>query len=601
MRVNEAEAGDSTPAAAISVPLPKGASLDAGIRSASSVGGTAREALLARTLGDLAHSLVDHFDVVELLTLLTHRCVEVLDVAATGVMLVDHDGAMRVVASSNDDMHLADPLAVNALPLRQRGLTIGALNLFRADGGPLEEADVVAAQALADVATMAILQHRAALQADLLSERRHREVDSRRIIEQANHALAEQAGHQPLDIRRLLEAVEGAPPIDAVDVLAAELRETVDARHVSLLIANCSGKAVMRLSHVAADRSGKDGRNERAESIPLPGSIYEQVLFSQELAVVQEDGGWLVLLPVTERGDAIGLLELFLPHRPDRQTVRYLVSGAHALAYVLIASRRHTDVFEWAQRDLPFSLAAEIQRRLLPSSYTVEGGAFTVAGWLEPASTVGGDTFDYSVDREYLYASITDAMGHSDKSALLATLAVGSFRNSRRSLAPPADQANIANAALLAMASPDQFVTGQMMRVRLADGVVDLVNAGHPPPYRLRAGRAAELDLAVELPLGITDTTYHAQEFRLEAGDRLLLVTDGFLDRNAVQVDLPSILEATADRHPREVVRELADHVLHVTGGNLRDDATVLCLDWYGPEGERNAIGGASRDRATGT
>lgn len=78
---------------------------------------------------------------------------------------------------------------------------------------------------------------------------------------------------------------------------------------------------------------------------------------------------------------------------------------------MLIASRRHTDLFEWAQRDIPFSLAAEIQRRLLPSSYSVEAGAFTLAGWLEPASNVGGDTFDYSIDREYLYASITDAMG----------------------------------------------------------------------------------------------------------------------------------------------------------------------------------------------
>ena len=414
-------------------------------------------------------------------------------------------------------------------------------------------------------------------------------------------AVASRAGHHRLDIRQLLEAAEGAPAVDAVDVLAAELRKMVDASHVSLLIVNYSGKAVMRLSHVAADRSGRVGRSERAESIPLPGSIYEQVLCSQELAVVQEGGGWLVLVPVTERGDAIGLLELFLPHRPDRPTVGDLVSGAHALAYVLIASRRHTDVFELAQRDLPFSLAAEMQRRLLPPSYTIEGGPFTVAGWLEPACTVGGDTFDYSVDREYLYASITDAMGHSNKSALLATLAVGSFRNSRRSLASPADQADIANAALLAEASPDQFVTGQLMRVRLADGVVEFVNAGHPPPYRLRAGSAVELDLTVDLPLGITDTNYHTQEFRLEAGDRLLLVTDGFLDRNAVLVDLPKILEATATRHPREVVRELADDLLDVADGNLRDDATVLCLDWYGPEGQRNAIGGASRERATGT
>jgi serine/threonine protein phosphatase PrpC len=77
-----------------------------------------------------------------------------------------------------------------------------------------------------------------------------------------------------------------------------------------------------------------------------------------------------------------------------------------------------------------------------------------------------------------------------------------------------------------------------------------------------------------------------------------VLVTDGFLERNA-DLNFAKILEGTGDRHPREVVRELAENVLRVTGGNLQDDATVLCLDWYGPGGERNAVGGASRARAT--
>ena len=405
---------------------------------------------------------------------------------------------------------------------------------------------------------------------------------------------------QRFEISRLLEAVERSPPIDAVDVLGAELRRMADARHVGLLIANLSGKAVERLSHVTAGQSGTDGGTERAESLPLPGSIYERVLFSQQLEVVPEDDGWLVLLPVTERGDAIGILELSLPSRPDTQTIGYLVSAAHALAYVLIASRRHTDVFEWGQRDRPFSLSAEIQRRLLPSSYTIEGGPFTLAGWLEPANDVGGDTFDYSLEREYLYASITDAMGHAEEAALLATLTVGSFRNSRRQLASPAEQADDANRTLLTMARADQFVTGQLIRICLADGVVDFVNAGHPPPYWVRDGHAAELDVTSGIPLGIRDTAYDTQEIRLEPGDRLLLVTDGFLERNAV-VDLPKILAETADRHPRQVVRELAGTILQITGGDLEDDATVLCIDWYGPSAERNAIGGASRARATET
>jgi serine phosphatase RsbU (regulator of sigma subunit) len=247
---------------------------------------------------------------------------------------------------------------------------------------------------------------------------------------------------------------------------------------------------------------------------------------------------------------------------------------------------------------VPFSLAAEIQRRLLPDSYTVEGGPFTLAGWLEPAATVAGDTFDYAVDREYLYASVTDAMGHAIPAALLATLTVGSLRNSRRSVASPGEQADAANAALIAGAASDQFVTGQILRVRLADGAVDIVNAGHPQPYLLRAGTAAAVDVQPGLPLGVAPDPYDTHRLTLEPDDRLLIVTDGFLERNG-NLAISDILVKSADRHPREVVRELARNLLAATGGNLRDDATALCIDWYGPHGVRNATAGASLDRAT--
>jgi serine phosphatase RsbU (regulator of sigma subunit) len=402
-----------------------------------------------------------------------------------------------------------------------------------------------------------------------------------------------------VDLRRLLAAVEEAPPIEAVDVLGAELANMVEASHVSLLIANFSGDAVVRLSHITGGRSLRDGHNERVESLSLTDSIYQRVLLTQRLEVVQDGDHWLVLLPVTERGDAIGILELSLAEQPDTDTTDYLVAAAHALAYVLIASRRHTDLFEWAQRDVPFSLAAEIQRRLLPSAYTAEGGYFTIAGWLEPAYNAGGDTFDYSIDREYLYASITDAMGHATDAALLATFTLGTLRNTRRALASPAEQADAANAGLLGYARADQFVTGQLVRVRLADGHAELVNAGHPLPYLMRAGRLADLGLSTELPFGVLATPYTTQALQLHPGDRLLLVTDGYLDRSASRVDIEGILAASADRHPRQVVQELAHNVLKATKGELRDDATVVCIDWYGSAGRRDATGGASRARAT--
>ena len=194
-----------------------------------------REGLLARTLVELADTLVADFDVVELLTRLADRCVDVLDVATAGLMLVGPDGDLRVMASSSEAMRVlelfelqaregpcldcyrsgkpvmssdlarvdhrwprfaAEALAggfrsVHALPMRLRGTVIGALNLFRLEPGEMRPAEVDAAQALADVATIAILQHRASLEAQVVNQQLAHALNSRIVIEQAKGMVAE--------------------------------------------------------------------------------------------------------------------------------------------------------------------------------------------------------------------------------------------------------------------------------------------------------------------------------------------------------------------------------------------------------------------------
>jgi len=196
------------------------------------------EGLLIRTLVELADTLTDHFDVVDLLTLLSDRCARVLDVTAAGIMLVSSEGDLRVVASSSDAMrlvelfelqsdegpcidcfrsaalvthgNLADAvdvwpnfarvaleagfLSAHALPMRLRGSVIGALNLFRSETGGLDESGAMAAQALADIATIAILQHRVGTEALLLNEQLNAALSSRIVIEQAKGVIAERAG-----------------------------------------------------------------------------------------------------------------------------------------------------------------------------------------------------------------------------------------------------------------------------------------------------------------------------------------------------------------------------------------------------------------------
>lgn len=395
------------------------------------------------------------------------------------------------------------------------------------------------------------------------------------------------------DLRALLDSVEAAPPVGAVDVLARELAAMVGAVDVSFLIADFSGDAVIRFL-VAPDGLA---------TVPLGGSPYETALRSQRVLVEPDGESTRLYAPVTDRGDALGVLELSLPSAPDDGVVAFVASAAHALAYVIIANRRHTDLFERGQRNLPFSLAAEIQRRLLPPAFTCEAAEFTVAGWLEPASEVGGDTFDYSVERDVLHLSISDAMGHTVRAAQLATLAVSSFRNSRRTTTGAAEQARAANAAIVENAGDEEFVSALLLRVDLGSGVVTAVNAGHPVPHLVRAGVVSRVELDADLALGMLPEAVHReQSLRLEPGDRLVLLTDGMLERNATSFDVPKALVELEGLHPRQVVHAFARAVLGATGGALQDDATVLCVDWYGRQpgnGERVAEAGASQDRAT--
>ncbi|NGO69659.1 GAF and ANTAR domain-containing protein [Streptomyces boncukensis] len=184
---------------------------------------------------ELADNLVDDFDLIDFLALLTDRCVGTLRVAATGVLLADRDGVLRVMASSSDEARLMELLqvqndsgpcltcfrtgqpvtipdltvkperwprfaeaaqrhgftSVQALPMRLREKTVGALNLFHTALRPLDPQVTKLAQAMADVATISVLQQRAAEDQGLLTRQLETALDTRVVIEQAKGKLAE--------------------------------------------------------------------------------------------------------------------------------------------------------------------------------------------------------------------------------------------------------------------------------------------------------------------------------------------------------------------------------------------------------------------------
>lgn len=190
---------------------------------------------LAETFVRLADTLVADFDSVEFMHLLADRCVETLDVEAAGILLADHHGELQVVGASSEQARLLElfelqhhrgpcmecyrtrmPVsivdlskgaqrwpefsnmalaagfgAVYALPMRLRAETIGALNLFSTRPGALGDGTVLVAQAMADVATIGLLQARVISHGELLAEQLQHALHGRVLIEQAKGVLAE--------------------------------------------------------------------------------------------------------------------------------------------------------------------------------------------------------------------------------------------------------------------------------------------------------------------------------------------------------------------------------------------------------------------------
>jgi serine phosphatase RsbU (regulator of sigma subunit) len=399
-----------------------------------------------------------------------------------------------------------------------------------------------------------------------------------------------------MDLGQLLEAVEAAPPVSAADVAGAVLGEMFGAVEVSFLIADYSGDSLIRLGHTSGAGATRRQGRETAVRVGLAGTPHGRALAGQTTEVVAGEDGTEVYAPVTSRGEAVGILELYLDATPDELTLAEIGRAAHALAYVIIANRRYTDLFEWGQRSVPLSLAAEIQHRLLPGSYTCEAGQFTLAAWLEPAGEVGGDTFDFSLDRDVLWFSMTDAMGHNVSAALMATVLVGSLRNGRRAGMSLAEMVTAADAALIEHVGDLRYVTGQIGRVDLRTGTAEIVNAGHPFPLRLRDGVVDEVRLEIDPPFGTTPGhRYQPQTLPLQPGDRLVFLTDGVIERRAAEVDVRAVLAAGRDQHPREAVQHLIQGAVRASGGHLEDDATAMCFDWHGgPQRERDTLDGAN-------
>jgi transcriptional regulator with GAF, ATPase, and Fis domain len=244
--------------------------------------------LLSDTFVELTDTMVADFDLIDFLHVLTDRSAQLLDVSAAGLLLADPRGELRVVAASSEAARLLELFqlqsdqgpclecfrsgravtsgdlaaeaarwprfapaardagfaAVQALPMRLRDQVIGALNLFRATPGTFDPADIRVGQAMADVATISLLQERSMRRSDTLNEQLQTALNSRVVIEQAKGKLAERLGldmsqafgllrdharARNLRLSDLAQAfVDGSEPLTSPAATAQPRRKTAD-------------------------------------------------------------------------------------------------------------------------------------------------------------------------------------------------------------------------------------------------------------------------------------------------------------------------------------------------------------------------------------
>ena len=330
---------------------------------------------------------------------------------------------------------------------------------------------------------------------------------------------------------------------------------------------------------------GKEPDGEQVEGT-LPGRAFAT---NTPVETPAPSGGTRLWLPMLDGTDRVGVLGVTCEEIDDRwrRTARRL---AGLIAEVLVTKGQYTDLLFVARRRRPTSLAAEMQWHLLPP-LMMESPRVAIAGIVEPAYEVGGDAFDYALNGDVLHVGIFDAMGHGLDAATMCAVVVGAYRHARRNGVGLAEKYAQIDAAVAAQFGEDHFATAQFAHLDTGTGVLRWVNAGHPRPMLVRDRKVVRsLHGTTTLPAGFGGDQPAVATEDLEPGDRVLWFTDGVVEQEAEdgeQLGFARLADhverqSAAGADCAETVRRIAAALLKPTGAPLRDDATLLMIEWKG-------------------
>ncbi|WP_329172361.1 PP2C family protein-serine/threonine phosphatase [Streptomyces sp. NBC_01477] len=387
----------------------------------------------------------------------------------------------------------------------------------------------------------------------------------------------------------LLDRAHEMPP-QLIAPLVAEEVGRIGGREVSILLQDYEQLLLVPLPGRRLTIAGPE---------PVVGSPAGESFLHRRTVEVAEAGGVRMYLPLLDGSDQIGVMVLTLDrvNDNDRRLLRRL---AALVADMIVTKDAYTDEFFQARRRAPMSVAAEIQWSLLPPlSMTVP--QVEVAGILEPAYQVAGDSFDYALNGDELHAAMIDAMGHGLDAATMATVAIGAYRHTRRAKTDLSHMYAFMDRAIEQQFSADHFVTAQMLCLNVAVGHLKWVNAGHPAPVLIRGGAVHErLDSPTTLPLGFGGEQPQVSQRLLKPGDQVLCYTDGLVEEHrdgqapfgeAQFIDaINHTLKAEGSGGVRAIARTLSHELKRRRGGITTDDASLFLIEWRGGAADHLAV-----------
>ena len=381
---------------------------------------------------------------------------------------------------------------------------------------------------------------------------------------------------------RLLGAILDRQHVTAPCDLAPMIAEVVEAEGLTDLALYLQDYDQLTLLPLPA---GGEARLEMPIDTSVPGQAF---VTNMPVEVPSGNGGTRLWLPMLDGADRVGVLGVTVGAVDDdvRRLARRLTG---LVAELLVTKGQYTDHFFRVRRRKGTTLAAEMQWHLLPP-LMLETHRVAVAGIVEPAYEVGGDSFDYALNGDVLHVGIFDAMGHGLRAATMCSVLVGAFRHARRNGIGLQDKYACMDEAVADQFGDDHFATAQFAHLHTGTGRFEWVNAGHPRPLLVRDGRVVRaLKGTTTLPVGVGGDQPEINREQLEPGDRVLLFTDGVVEQEAADGDQLGF-DRLADHVERqcsvgtdaaETVRRLAAELIKPDQG-LRDDATLLLVEWKG-------------------